>query len=293
MKFSVIVPTYNRADTLRLFLEAFARQTYPDFEVIVVDDGSTDHTREVARAFTFVKYLEEPHHGTARLINVGWRNSSGELILTTDDDCIGPPNWLATLADGFRRYPQAVAVGVYAGPPDALLATNRYARYDNWEWRYHGGRLTEYAGGIETPTAGLVAYQRQVLEEVNGFNENLVMTGAHDHDMKRRLTAQGYQFVYLPVKINHHKEYTTRSFRQQHQGRGQAAVRYEVATKGHGPGYLRIALRFGKQIALLAKNLANLADTSLAWTIFEAGWSNCVGQLQARSTPARQSTLSE
>jgi glycosyltransferase involved in cell wall biosynthesis len=283
MKFSVVVPTYNRADILRMFLEAFAVQTCQDFEVIVVDDGSTDHTPQVAKNFPFVQYLRQLHQGTAKLINVGWRHASGELILTTDDDCIGPPNWLEVLADGFRRYPHAVAIGTYATPPDHLIATNRFARYDEWEWHYYGGQHQEYIGGAETPTAGLVAYKRHVLEEVNGFNENLPMSGAHDRDIKERLTALGHRFVFLPLKIEHYKEYTRASFQRQHIGRGRAAARYQWSTTGHMPGYPHIFLRFAKRVFLLLKNLMTMHHKTLAWTIFEARWSDCIGQLREKA----------
>lgn len=291
MKFSVIVPTYNRAPILYLFLQAMADQTMHDFEVVVVDDGSTDDTRQVAQSFHFVKYLEQPHQGTASLLNVGWRHSSGELILTSDDDCIGPPNWLATLADGFHRYPQVVAVGTYAAPPQHLLGTNRFASYDVWEWKRYGGQLAEYVGGAETPTAGLVAYKREALEAVNGFDENLIMAGAHDHDIKLRLTARGYKFAYLPLKIDHYKEYTARSFWRQHIGRGRAAMRYEIVTTGHGPGHVRIGLRAIKQIAHLARNLFVMPDKALAWTIFQANWAHCAGQWQEQSAAKSQAAL--
>ena len=291
MKFSVIVPTYNRAPILHLFLQAMADQTLRDFEVVVVDDGSTDDTRQVAQSFPFVTYLEQPHRGTAALLNVGWRCSTGMLILTSDDDCIGPPNWLESLADGFRRYPHVAAVGTYAAPPDHLLRTNRFARYDVWEWRHYGGLLIEYVGGSETPTAGLVAYKRQALEEVNGFNENLAMAGAHDHDIKLRLTARGYQFAYLPLKIDHYKEFTAQSFWRQHVGRGRAAIRYEIVATGHGPGHFRIGLRAIKQIARLAENLIVLPDRMLAWTIFQANCANCVGQWQEQSAAKLSAAL--
>jgi glycosyltransferase involved in cell wall biosynthesis len=288
MRFSVVVPTFNRADVLRRFLEAIAAQTHRDFEVIVVDDGSADRTAQVAQSFPFVKYLQQAHHGTAKLLNVGWRHAAGDVVLTSDDDCIGPPNWLESLAAGFRRYPQVVAVGTYAAPPEHLLATNRFARYDDWEWRHYGGRLTEYVGGEETPTAGLVAYKRAALEAVGGFNESLFMAGAHDHDIKQRLTARGYKFAYLPIKIDHWKPFTAPSFHGQHIGRGRAVVRYELARRGRGPGYVRIGLRALARMARLLKNLVAMPDKSLAWTIFEAEWFNCIGQFQEQTALRRE-----
>lgn len=287
MKFSIVIATYNRADTLRLVLDALADQTYPDYEVVVVDDGSTDQTPIIAQSFPFVHYIEQPHQASPRLFNVGWRDARGDIILMSDDDYVSPPHLLSSLADAFRRHPEVAAVGCHATPPDHLIATNRFARYDEWEWRFHGGRLMEYIGGAETPTAGAVAYKRSVLEEVGGFTENLLITGAHDHDIKQRLTARGYKFAYIPIKIDHYRAFTQPSFQQQHIGRGRAVTRYELVTKGKRPGYARIVLRALKRTLVLLKNLIVMPDKTLAWTIFEAGWFNCAGQWQEQKALAK------
>src|SRR3990172_2063741 len=288
MRFSVVISTHNRADILRKVLAALATQTYSDYEVVLVDDGSIDHTGEVAMSFPIVRYIPQPHQASPRLFNVGWRNATGDIILMSDDDYVSPSNLIERLADGFRRYPEDVAVGGYATPPDALIPINRFARYDDWEWRFYGGRLTEYVGGVETPTAGAVAYRRSVLEEVGGFDENLLITGSHDYDIKKRLTARGYKFVYLPIKIDHHKLFTAPSFHGQHIGRGRAVVRYELAKQGRGPGFVRIGLRALKRTAHLIKNLVAMPDKALAWTIFEAEWFNCIGQFQEQLALRRE-----
>lgn len=292
MKFSVVIPTFNRAQVLRKCLDALAAQTHADYDVIVVNDGSTDETERVVQSYPFARCINQPHQGGAHLLNVGWRNGTGDMILMTDDDCIGPPNWLAALEEGIRRYPAAIAVGSYAGPPDAMIITNRFARYDDWEWKIHGGKLTEYIGGAETPTAGLVAYRRAALEAVNGFNEKLMMAGAHDHDIKQRLAARGYKFLYLPLKIEHHKPYSADSFYQQHIGRGRAAFRYECQSLGKNPSYFRLALRALKQVFVLIKHLVVMRDMALVWTIFQAGWFNCIGQWREKGAQGRRGRAS-
>ena len=289
MRFSVVISTYNRADIVRKVLAALAAQTYTDYEVVLVDDGSTDNTREVAMSYPIVRYMRQPHQASPRLFNIGWRSATGDIILMSDDDYVSPPNLIEGLADGFRRYPEAVAVGGYACPPDELMATNRFARYDDWEWRFYGGRLAEYVGGAETPTAGAVAYRRSALEEIGGFDENLLITGSHDYDIKQRLTARGYKFVYLPIKIDHYKLFTAHSFHGQHIGRGRAVARYEFVKQGRGPGLVRIGLRVLKRAARLIKHLVTMRDKALAWTIFEAEWFNCIGQYQEQAT-LRQDT---
>lgn len=278
MRFSVVIPTYNRAEKLRLCLNGFAQQTFSDYEVIVVDDGSIDHTRDVAERYGFVKYVRREHSGTATLLNAGWRESAGEFILMTDDDCVGPSNWLMNLADGFARYPDVVAAGSYAAPPVGLPESNRFARFDEWELHSLKSLNREYIGGPETPTAGLVAYRRWALEEVGGFRENLMMAGAHDHDVKQRLTSLGYQYLFLPLKIDHHRDYDASSFRRQHMGRGRAFIRYQISTGKENPSRLRVLGRLLKKTASFPKDLVKTRDLTLAFTIFQSGIYHCVGQ---------------
>lgn len=92
VKISVVIPTYNRALLLVKCLDALSRQTFPagDFEALVVDDGSSDETREILRGKTFpfsLRFLTQEHGGAARARNLGVRESKGDIVLFTDDDC--------------------------------------------------------------------------------------------------------------------------------------------------------------------------------------------------------------
>ena len=104
MKFSIIIPTYNRADELRETLASMARlKPAGDWEVIVADNNSRDHTKIVAEetAKTFpvaLRYLFEPEQGRSAALNAGIRAARGQIIVTTDDDVRVEPNWLDAAA---------------------------------------------------------------------------------------------------------------------------------------------------------------------------------------------------
>jgi glycosyltransferase involved in cell wall biosynthesis len=115
MRFSVVIPTHNRKDTLRRCLATATGQVYPDYEVIVVDDGSTDGTGDmVQREFPQVRYIrQDPNRGPAVARNRGIEVADGEIIAFTDDDCLLPLDFLSRLAEGYQRYPEVAGVGGY------------------------------------------------------------------------------------------------------------------------------------------------------------------------------------
>ena len=93
---SIIIPTYNRGQMIGDAIKSALRQTYPNKEVIVVDDDSTDNTRSVVESFPEVKYLCQPHGRQAAARNNGWRHSNGKYIATLDSDDRWEPEFLKT-----------------------------------------------------------------------------------------------------------------------------------------------------------------------------------------------------
>src|SRR5512135_1174235 len=93
---SVIVPAYNAASTIGDCLEALVRQTEPqaNYELVVVDDGSTDGTADRARAFDAVRVISALHRGPAAARNLGARLSRGDVLLFTDADCAPSDSWV-------------------------------------------------------------------------------------------------------------------------------------------------------------------------------------------------------
>lgn len=131
LRLTVIVPTLNRASLLRLALEALTRQTRSPDEVIVVDNNSSDDTREVVREFESrlpLKYLVETRRGAAEARNLGIRHATGDVLAFTDDDCIPDTQWLHFVEMSFLRDP---AIGMVAGQvvpcPDPRTWAERFA----------------------------------------------------------------------------------------------------------------------------------------------------------------------
>jgi glycosyltransferase involved in cell wall biosynthesis len=97
---SIIIPAYNAERTLGECLDGCLAQGYPNTEVIVVDDGSTDGTERVARARN-VGYIRQENGGPAKARNTGAREAEGEIIAFTDSDCIPEANWIEALIETF------------------------------------------------------------------------------------------------------------------------------------------------------------------------------------------------
>lgn len=114
-KISVIMPTYNRADSLRAVLQSMAKQTLPSdqFEVIVVDDGSKDDTALVAvHTYPFrVVYLHQKNQGAAVARNRGASIARGEVLVFLDDDIPIVPDYLCSILEGHLRYDKVIIIG--------------------------------------------------------------------------------------------------------------------------------------------------------------------------------------
>lgn len=280
MKFSVVIPTFNRGSILRQTLAALITQDYSDYEVIVVDDGSTDGTREmVMREFPSVRYLRQANRGPAAARNVGIQAASGVIVAFTDDDCLPPADWLTRLADGYARHPEVVGVGGYSEAPVDLLEHNILARYERYMTREHYGACDgEVLGGFECPVGGTgnMSYRRSVLIEVGGFDEGFRYAAGEDADLKWRVVQKGHPLLYIPVRVTHLGPYTWRAFRKQQITHGRGAWYFEHK-RGHSPGWGRIALRVAK------RGLSFIPDTLrmgvvLAFVKMIGGWYDCWGQ---------------
>lgn len=123
----VIIPTRNRAELLHDSLEALTRQVRAPDEVIVVDNGSTDSTKQVIEQYSArlpIRYLYEPTPGAGQARNLGIRNAASEVLAFTDDDCIPDKNWLHFIELSFLRDP---AIGMVAGKVTPKLDGSTWA----------------------------------------------------------------------------------------------------------------------------------------------------------------------
>lgn len=203
---SVVIPAYNAAATLGDCLTGLlAQQGVSNLEIIVVDDGSTDHTASVVRRFAAqgVQLVQIPHRGAAAARNAGVRASSSasSVILFTDADCIPAPGWASAL--GLRMAgasPQTVGVkGVYRTKQTSLVA--RFAQLE-FEERYR--RLCQPSQPLDFADTYSAAYDRPTLL-AQPFDETLPGAIVEDAELGWRLRRAGRSFAFEPGAVVYHQ----------------------------------------------------------------------------------------
>jgi glycosyltransferase involved in cell wall biosynthesis len=276
MRFSVIIPTFNRQATLRQTLKAIEAQTTDGFEVIVIDDGSTDGTNKaVTGEFPWVQYIRQANQGPAAARNAGIRVAAGDIVAFTDDDCVPPPDWLSRLADGYARHPEVAGVGGYLEAPDNTLADSSLARYETFIARtmYHVDD-NERVGGFEIPAGGTnnMSYRHSIVQAVHGFDATFRYAAGEDADLKWRVCSLGYQLLYMPIKMTHLQDYSWGRLRRQCFYRGIGRMQYEHR-RGEFPGGFTLAARLTRALLELPINILKMPEPAFAIArLVESAW---------------------
>ena len=105
MRFSVVIPVYNKANTLKASIDSVFAQTFDDFQVVVVDDGSTDHINDVLKGYDNLTIIHQNNSGVSVARNTGIANSNGEFVCFLDADDLWEDNHLSTLSMLIDKYP--------------------------------------------------------------------------------------------------------------------------------------------------------------------------------------------
>jgi len=184
---SVIIPAYNAASTIGHCLEALSAQTCPPDEVIVVDDGSTDGTAQVAKSFG-VRVISQPNAGPAAARNRGATAAHGDILLFTDADCIPAPDWVERMVTAFADPGVAGAKGAYLTRQREPVA--RFVQIE-YEDRYDHMRGQPAIDFVDTYSA---AYRRDVFVEAGGFDATFPTASVEDQEFSFRLAAARRKF---------------------------------------------------------------------------------------------------
>jgi len=210
---SVIILTYNRCNQLIRCLDKLYGQGYDNFEVIVIDNGSTDKTIEILKSQSYPRLKifenkEKANFSQAR--NIGIELASGDIIAFTDDDCVPADNWLSQIDKDLREYE---AVG-------GIVLPYKQLHYPGWWHPEMGwmvgfsvpGHYDERAGRICYPQTANLSIRKSVLEKekfqemsVNFHNgESVYYSGREDVELWRRLRIKGYKIHFNPALIVYH-----------------------------------------------------------------------------------------
>jgi glycosyltransferase involved in cell wall biosynthesis len=216
-KVSIIVCSYNGAKTLDRCLESLKQLEYPDYEVILVDDGSKDNTPEIAAKHPWIVSLRQENKGLSVARNVGADAAKGEIIAYTDSDCMADPDWLyflvGTLTSGdyagvggpnisppAENWIQACVSAAPGGPSHVLLTDV----------------VAEHIPGCN------MAFYKWAFEKVGGFDPEYRKAG-DDVDFCWRLQQEGQIIAFSPSAIVwHYRRFTLDAFRKQQEGYGEA-----------------------------------------------------------------------
>jgi O-antigen biosynthesis protein len=216
-KVSVVVCSYNGAKTLRECLTSLMRLNYADYEVILVDDGSTDETRAIAGEFPDVLYIHQTNRGLSVARNVGARAASGEIVAYTDSDCVADPDWLFYLVDAMQRQEVKAIGGPNLPPPsDSWTAKCVAASPGGPSHVMLDDRRAEHVPGCN------MAFNRRTLLELGGFDPQFRQAG-DDVDICWRLLDAGVEIGYAAsALVWHHRRNTVRAFLKQQRGYGHS-----------------------------------------------------------------------
>ena len=220
-KVSVVVATHNAARTLDDCLRSLLNLRYPDYEVIVVNDGSTDESDVIMQRYPY-RVITTPNKGVSAARNEGMRAATGEIVAYIDSDARADPDWLCYLASTFGES-DVVAVG---GP-------NLVPKEDNWVakcvYRSPGGPtqvMLDDQSAEHIPGCNM-AFWKWALEEIGRFDP-IFKRAADDVDICWRLLERGYRIGFSPSAIVwHHRRPSVKAYWHQQVGYGESEALLE------------------------------------------------------------------
>nr|WP_283756644.1 glycosyltransferase family 2 protein [Roseofilum casamattae] len=216
MKLSAIICTHNRDRYLGAAIDSLLEQDYPNFEVIVVDNASSDRTSEVIESkqpHPLLKSVYEPVTGLSVARNTGAQTATGEILAYLDDDAIASRSWLSCLA---RAYAENEKLAIAGGK--VTLIWPEGISPPSWLSDGLAGNLGAYDLGDEiqlitqpnlTPRGLNYSLRRSFLEEIGGFDPNLGRVGKkllsnEELVMTELALKSGWQVAYLPQALVQH-----------------------------------------------------------------------------------------
>lgn len=221
---SVIIPTYNRADSLARCLSSLELQTLrpENFEVIVVNNACTDHTDQVCQSyapkFAYFSMVREPEPGLLAARHAGWRAAAADALVFCDDDIEASPEWLESIAAVFAGDPEVVLVGgndvpAFEVPPpawmDALWSESDGIRCNGYYSVLEGIDAPRQASASWLVFGCNYAIRRSALEKAGGFEPdlpaNILFQGGGETGIACVITDQGGKVFWHPgASIRHH-----------------------------------------------------------------------------------------
>ena len=203
VKASVVIPSFNATKHLPDLLSGLISQTTKPLEIIIVDDGSTDNTKDSINLLTkkvkLLKYFYKKNGGPAKARNFGAGKSKGNIIVFTDSDCVPEKNWLEEIIAPFENKKVGGVQGAYKTKQKELIAI--FSQLEIAE-RYEKMKKAKNIDWIGSYSA---AYRLDVFKKLKGFDESFPIASGEDPELSYRLQKQGWKIVFNPKAIVYHQ----------------------------------------------------------------------------------------
>jgi glycosyltransferase involved in cell wall biosynthesis len=226
-KYSVIIPVYNRPDEVAELLESLTHQTFKDFEVLIIEDGSVTRCEEIALSYTsklHIRYFYKTNEGPGPSRNFGYQNAKGEYFVVFDSDCIIPPGYFDAVEKGLKEHSFDAWGGPDRGHHHFTLKQQAMA-YTMASILTTGGiRGNKKLVGWFQPRSFNMGMSRKVYETTKGF---IFTHFAEDIELSIRMKKTGFRVGLIVDAFVYHKRRSTFSqfFRQVFNfGRGRAML---------------------------------------------------------------------
>ncbi len=204
-KYSVIIPVYNRPKEVIELLESLLQQTYTNFELIIIEDGSTESCEDIAQHYASVldiKYFYKENSGPGDSRNVGMSKATGDYLVFFDSDCIIPSDYFQHVEDHLDEYP----LDAYGGPDAASASFSNIQKAIN-----HAMTSVITTGGVRGkknsldkfyPRSFNMGFSRAVYEKTGGFGD---IHPGEDPDLSYRIMANGFRVGLIEKAFVYHK----------------------------------------------------------------------------------------
>ncbi len=309
MNVSVIVCTHDRADLLRHCLGSLEGLDYPNFEIVVVDNApSTDATRRIVEGRR-AKYIVEPMPGLGRARNRGIRESSGEIVAFTDDDCRVDEHWLAALVSEFSGDETACVTGAVK-PYELRTETQRLLDRSSRLSQQSAGRQVisranpDWFFSIHSLKAGSganMAFRRSFLEQHEDFDEAFgrgTLAGGEETHIFFSVLKHDFKLVHTPEAVVYHcwppeMTYLARRLLEAMTDQTAYLTKLLVCERGYRLQTLRLATRQFRKYLRVVKHeggqTGGAAQVSIGaelWALARGPWYYLACRRQAAKTLA-------
>lgn len=212
VRYSIIIPVYNRPDEINELLESLTKQTVQDFEVLIIEDGSTDRCDEIVKSFEDnlpIRYYFKENSGQGFSRNYGFERANGEWLVVFDSDCIIPPDYLEKVELFLSNEP----LDAYGGPDRAAASftvIQKAISYSMTSPLTTGGiRGNKNKVGKFHPRSFNMGIRREVFEQTGGY---IITRKGEDIEFSIRIAEKGFKIGLIPNAYVYHKRRT--NFRQ-------------------------------------------------------------------------------